>query len=484
MAQSSRLKNSRSRRKLPNSLLCLVAMAMTSSTAMAADQASDITPDRTTLIPMPGVHQKSADAPRSLTLETGAGRIMTLPGGAANIFVADPKIVEVRPASATSLFMFGQVPGRTTVAAMDGAGHLVSQFEVVIIPSGYGSDQAQAAVNHALPDRGIKVTTQGKVMIVTGRVKNAGEAEQVMSIVNSFGIKDGTVDNRLVVSGSIQVGLRVRIVEMSRTLTRDLGLNWQTIGALGSFATTPGIAAAAAGTLKLGSTDINAVLDALSEDNLVRTLAEPNLVTQSGETASFLAGGQFPVPIAQGTGGIGITYQSYGVQLTFVPTVLADNDIVLHVHPEVSDISTANSISVSSGSSSTTTSSSSTVVPGLTVRRADTTVELGSGQSFAIAGLLQDDINHSVTAFPFLGDVPVLGALFRSDSYQRSETELVIVVTPYIVHPINRPTSVMMPDQNYVPPNDIDRFLKLRQQGERLTLPTRHSTSSSGFLVE
>jgi pilus assembly protein CpaC len=321
-------------------------------------------------------------------------------------------------------------------------------------------------------------------LVITGRVASASEAAQVAGIVASYAPKDGNIENRLTLTSSVQVGLRVRIVEMSRTLTRDLGLNWQTIGALGSFATTPGIVDAAVGSLKLGSTDINGVLDALSEDNLVRTLAEPNLVTQSGDTASFLAGGQFPVPTAQGNGGISVTYQSYGVQLSFVPTVMADNDIILHVHPEVSDISTANSISVSSGTGASSTTNASVVIPGLTVRRADTTVELGSGQSFAIAGLLQDNVNHSVSAFPFLGDVPVLGALFRSDSYQRAQTELVIVVTPYIVHPISHPESVMMPDQNYVPPNDVDRFLKLRQEGERLTLPQRRSTSASGFLVE
>ena len=173
--------------------------------------------------------------------------------------------------------------------------------------------------------------------------------------------------------------------------------------------------------------DINNVIDALAQDQLVHVLAEPNLTAMRGETASFLVGGEFPIPVAQFGDTISIEFKQYGISLAFVPTVLTDGRISLHVRPEVSQLTSQGAITLGVGSNSTIQ------IPALQVRRADTTVELGSGQSFAIAGLMQDVTNLTGNGVPFLGDVPILGALFRSDNFQRNETELVIMVTPYLV---------------------------------------------------
>ena len=460
------------------------AGAPVSNTAPAAISRSvPLAPSGGTTISMPtaGSTIDMGAVSRNLVVETGEGRIMSLPGGAANIFVADPKVVEVRPASANSLFMFGVAAGRTTVAAMDGSGHPVAQFEVTVRPSAYAASEAASAVARSLPGSNIQVETTPKAVVLTGQVRDASTAERAETLVKNYLGQGQIVDNRLTLASSIQVGLRVRIVEMSRALTRELGINWQTLGTLGSFATTGGLTATTGlSNIALGTTDLNAVLDLLAQDNLTRTLAEPNLVTQSGETASFLAGGEYPIPVSGQNGSISVDYKQYGVQLSFIPTVLSDRKISLHVRPEVSEISTANSISLGTGSTGAT-SSAGISVPALTVRRADTTVELGSGQSFAVAGLLQDGVSHNVNALPFLGELPILGPLFRSDSFQRNETELVIVVTPYIVHPLSDPSALRTP--SYTAPNDLDRLVRQHQLGQREALPPMRS-SNNGFVVE
>lgn len=438
------------------------------------------------VIPMSG--GKTGQGLHNLALEAGSGRVVTLPGGAANIFVADPKVLEVRPASATSLFMFGVAAGHTTVAAMDASGHPVSQFEVTVRPSTYGSSETEEMIARQLPGADVKVEITPKTLILSGRVKDARSAERAEQIAHAFLVDGQTVDNRITVTGSVQVGLRVRIVEMKRSVTRALGIQW-TGGRQGtnvfSFQSLTTIAETATGVGAFAaSQNANAVLDAMAQDNLIRTLAEPTLVTTSGETASFLAGGEYPIPVSSTNGAVSITYKQYGVQLAFVPTVLSDRQISLHVRPEVSDVSSTNSVSLSSGSTSTTQSSSGLSVPSLTVRRADTTIVLGSGQSFAIAGLLQDNVNHSVNAFPFLGDVPVLGALFRSDDFQRDQSELVIVVTPFIVEPVSDPSTLHVPGQDYRPPNDLDRIVRMHQVEKNSTMPVTRASTSAGFLVE
>jgi pilus assembly protein CpaC len=223
--------------------------------------------------------------------------------------------------------------------------------------------------------------------------------------------------------------------------------------------------------------NFNGVIDALAQDNLAHILAEPNLTVMSGQPANFLVGGEFPIPISQINGAISVDFKKFGVSLNFLPTVFSDGRINVHVAPEVSSLSNANSVTVASGNNAF-------VIPSLVVQHAETTVELGSGQSFAIAGLLQDVVTHNANGLPFLGDVPVLGPLFRSDAFNRQQTELVILVTPFIVHPVNDRNTLHLPDENYTPPGELDRLLFLHQTGTNTPATPVKVPGAAGFVVQ
>jgi pilus assembly protein CpaC len=277
---------------------------------------------------------------------------------------------------------------------------------------------------------------------------------------------------------------------MSRTLTRDLGLNWQNLaGNIGNFATlglatqfpladlTSGSIAPVVASAAFRKTSVEAIVDALAQDQLVHILAEPNLTTMSGEPASFLVGGEFPVPVSQQQNTISVEFKQYGISLAFVPTVIGGDRINMHIRPEISQLTDQGAVQLSAGNASI-------VIPALTVRRADTTVELGSGQSFAIAGLLSDNTTHTGNGVPFLGDIPGIGALFRSDSFKRQETELVILVTPYIVRPTSNPAALHTPADSWRPPNDLERILLLRQSGRTPATQVAHINGDAGFIVQ
>ena len=384
-----------------------------------------------TIVPMPA---------QGLALEAGSGRVIALPGAVASVFAADPKVAEVRPASPTSLFIFGVAPGRTTIAALDAAGHPVAQYTITVRPSAYGASEALSAIQRVMPGSDVRIDTTTGGLVLRGQVATPADADEAMSMARRFVANGQHVDNALTVLGSTQVTLRVRIAEMSRTVVRALGVNWQALGNVGRFAvniaTNNALSAAAAGASVIGlgykgAVNVNGLIDALAQNDLVHVLAEPNLTAMSGQTASFLVGGEFPIPVGQQNGQITVEFKKYGVSLAFVPTVLSSGRISLHVEPEVSQLSSQGAVQVTAGNSSLS-------IPALTVRRAETTVELGSGQSFAIAGLLQDSTDNNVSGLPGLGEIPILGALFRSNSFQHNQTELVIMVTPYIVAPGGR----------------------------------------------
>ena len=419
------------------------------------------------LVPM-AAREDGAVGQRALSLDAGTGRVVAIAGAAANIFVADPKVVQVRPASASALFVFGLIPGHTTVAALDGTGHPVAQYDVIVRPSSYGAASASEAIARALPDAHASIRTTPAGLTVTGDVATAADAEEVVGIVRSYMTAGQTLENQLNVAGSVTVGLKVRITEMTRQVTRAIGVDWTAIGAIGKyavgFATGNGVAATISNVYNNKGISIDNVIEALAQDNLVHVLAEPNLTARSGESASFLVGGQFPIPIAQSGGTsnvITVQYEQYGVSLSFVPTVLSSGRISLHVRPEVSELATSSA----AGAITLAEGGGNLQIPALTVRRAETTVELGSGQSFAIAGLLQDNTTQTDKFLPGLGELPILGALFRSDSFQHNQTELVIIVTPYIVGSATDPDALHGSGDNYVAPNDIERVLLLRQLG-------------------
>jgi pilus assembly protein CpaC len=414
-----------------------------------------------------------------LGLEAGTGRIVSLDAPAASVFAADPRVAEVRPASPTSLFVLGVAPGRTTVAAIGDDGAPIAQYDVIVQPSSYAAAQAASAIGRLLPGRDVHVTTRPNGLVVSGTLQTAAEADEAVQTARGFIGAGQTVESRIAVLGSQQVNLRVRIAEVSRNVLRQLGINWSGLANLGKYAAigvatanplanTTVAASAAAASYLFPTTghylDINGVIDAMAQDQLVRVLAEPNLTAISGETASFLVGGEFPIPVAQQNNQITIEFKQYGVSLAFVPTVESGGRINMKVRPEVSELSTEGAVQLGVGNSTIQ-------VPALTVRRAETTVELASGQSFAIAGLLQDSTTQTGNAVPGIGEVPVLGALFRSDGFQRNETELVIVVTPYLVRGVSDASQMKLPTDNWKPPNDLERLLLLRQRG-RSTTPT------------
>jgi len=433
-----------------------------------------------------------------ISIDAGTGRLIQLSQPAASVFAAEPKVAEVRPASATSLFIFGVSPGRTTVAALDASGKPIAQYDVVVQPSKYGAGEAEAMITRAVPGASVHVDTLQNGLSITGKVKTPAEADRVMQIVRGFAPAGQSVDNRLSVAGALQVNLRVRIAEMSRNLIRQLGVNWSNLVELGRYAqiglftNNPLVNLTRAPNQLSGGynfntpghvVDINGLIDTLSQDELIHVLAQPNLTAISGEAASFLVGGEFPIPVAQQNNEVTIEFKQYGVSLAFVPTVGSDGQIAMKVRTEVSQLTNQGAVQLSSGNSTIQ-------VPALTVRRAETAVELGSGESFAIAGLLQDAVNVTGNGVPVIGDVPVLGALFRSDNFQRNETELVIVVTPYVVRPVANPSMLRLPTDGYRPPSDLERILLLRQTARRAdsaqigNQPTPHIPGNAGFIVQ
>jgi len=432
---------------------------------------------------------RAAETPvQQLTVEVGSGKVIRTTKPIANLFAADPKIAEVRPASPTSVFVFGVAAGHTTVAAFDEGGGMLAQYDVVVRPSNYAAGQAAQGAREAFPNGNMDVQASPNGMSITGRVATPEEAERAVAIAKAYLPEKQTLDNRLTVTSGLQVNLRVRIAEVQRNITRQLGINWEALGKIGRF----GIAGVLTDAVSLNGvvpnqlqltyngTSFNAILDLLAADGLITILAEPNLTARSGETASFLAGGEFPVPVAASANSntITIEFKEYGVSLTFVPTVLAPDRISMRVRPEVSELTNTGAVSVQISSTASVT------IPALTVRRAETTVELGSGQTFAIAGLLSDSINSNAQGLPYLGELPVLGPLFKSDLFQHNESELVIVVTPYLVRPVNVANEVRVPTDGFLPANDFERDVLLRQRALGNAPPAETGAlGNAGFLL-
>ena len=438
----------------------------------------------------------------ALTIESGSGQVITFPSPATNVFVADPKVADVHPASSTSLFVFGVGVGRTTVAGLDAAGHLIAQYEVTVQPSPFGALQAQAAITRLMPGSRVKAQAQAKGLLLSGQVENPGDAAQAVAIARGYLGENQTVENQLSLQSTIQVTLRVRIAEMSRQVVQNLGINWQALGSIGSIGKIPGlslianaaitpgcvgaVAAAAvniqsapAGSTSCLGVGFNGIIDALAQDNLAHVLTEPNLTVMSGQTASFLVGGEFPIPVGQQNGQVTIEFKKYGITLAFLPTVFSDDRINLHVSPEVSQLTNQGAVQLTAGNSTLQ-------IPALLVRRAETTVELGSGQTFAIAGLLQDNTADGMSGLPYLTDVPVLGALFRTNSFQRNQTELVILVTPFIVRPVNDAAALHLPTDGVTQPTDLERVLLARQVGRSSAGPPVQTRipGDAGFVVQ
>ena len=457
--------------RVPLVVLAALLMAAPVLPARAADPAAAAPPVRRAPA-QPAQPAGAAGVGATIVLDAGGGRVFHTAKPIANLFVAEPKIAEARPASPNSVFVFGVGVGRTTVAALDETGNVLAQYDVLVRPSPFAANEAAGNVRRAIPGADVRMTATPDGITTDGTPANPLDADRFAVAARSYLGEKQRVDNRTSLTSSVQVTLKVRIAEIARNITRQLGINWTAVANFGRFGITGAIVDGLSlannapntigGSYTSGTNSVNTLLDLLAEDQLVTMLAEPNLTTRSGETASFLAGGEFPIPISANNGQIFVQFKQYGVALNFVPTVLTDGRISLHVRPEVSELTTNGAVTVPVATSLFGTST--ITIPALTVRRADTTVELGSGQSFAIAGLLQGQNELNARGLPWLGEIPVLGPLFKSDLFQRNESELVIVVTPYLVSPVSAPGALRAPTDDYVPPGDLDRLVLLRQR--------------------
>jgi pilus assembly protein CpaC len=403
-----------------------------------------------------------------LQIEVSKGRLIRLDQPASSVFVADPDIADVQVKSPSLVYVFGKAAGETTLYAVGDSDQVLLNATVVVR---HNIGRLEQAIHELDPRSAVSVSTIDDQLVLEGTVYSAAEGEDIRKLAARFVADPKQLLNKMRVNAPNQVNIRVRVAEMSRQTVKQFGFNWQAMFGVGNFVlglatgrsfldAAGNFIARAPGQLtndtlnngafgyRAGRTDVNALLDALENHGLINVLAEPNLSAISGEPASFLAGGEFPIPVPQGNGTISIEFKKFGVSLNFVATIAEGNRINLHVQPEVSQLSTTGAISVSN-----------IVVPALTTRRAETTIELSSGQSFAIAGLLQNNITQNLDKFPWLGDVPVLGSLFRSTAFQHDESELVVIVTPYVVRPTETANRLMAPTDGYAAPSDGRQIL-------------------------
>ena len=458
------------------------------------------------LLPAGGAHAQSVSRPANdIVLSIGRGQLVTIPGRMSDVFVANDKIADVQVRTANQLYIFGKSGGETTVYASNAAGQTVWSANVRV---GSNIDSIDQMLGLAMPEANVSVATMNGTVLLTGTVAAPEDAAEAERLVRAF-INDEEVNvvSRLKMATPLQVNLQVRIAEVSRSFIRDVGVNLtsqdatsgfqfgvgqagrdffstqyvgpgQALGVGGKLTVqvpdpnnppmvrpdgtiVPGkfkdIAASSINTIPSGTTlgfagrllglDLLGALDLGETVGLVTTLSNPNLTALSGETADFLAGGEFPIPISQGLGSTSIEYRKYGVSLAYTPTVLANGRISLRVRPEVSELSTQGAVVLNGFQ-----------VPALTIRRAETTVELGSGQSFMIAGLMSNNAQNLIKKAPGVGDIPILGSLFRSTNFRKGETELVIVVTPYLVNPVDA-SAIKYPTDGFQTPNDLQRLL-------------------------
>jgi len=373
-----------------------------------------------------------------------------------DLLVGNPEIADVLALTDRSIYVLGKSLGSTSLTLYGPNKSLIAVMDLVVSPDIEG---LKARLFELMPSDNIEVRGVNGSVLLSGQASNTGNLTKALSLAADYAGGADNVNNLMTVAGSQQVLLHVKFAEVQRSLSKELGLNLNIVNDDFFFSTgesflagLTGFASGGVTSVSLGGgTDLTAIFDALEDKGVVKTLAEPSLIALSGDTASFLAGGEFPIPVAQnvdnGSSTITVEFKQFGVSLAFTPTVLDDGLMNIVVSPEVSAIDPANSTRVND-----------LIVPGLSVRRATTTVELRDGQSFSIAGLIQSDFQDSIRQFPWVGDIPVVGALFRSTKFERNETELVIIVTPRLVQPSVAGT-LAAPTDHFVPPSDLDLFL-------------------------
>jgi pilus assembly protein CpaC len=469
-------------RLLP-ALIIGAAIATPMASRAASDSASVVKVDLT-----------AGAAAQSLALPQGRSAVVELPVDARDVLVSNPQVAEAVLRTPRRIYVLGMHSGVSDAVFFDAAGRRILTLSIRV-------DQNTSAladtIDRVIPDAHVKVEAIDDSIILTGLVRSASDADKAVEIARATVANPAQVLNMLSIAGKDQVMLKVRIVELQRQVIKQLGLNWQAMvndGSSPEFAlattTTFGINGALLGGLtaaggaqnKSGTNQLQGNLQAFERVGLVRTLAEPTLTAVSGEAAKFLVGGEFPVPSSEDTTGkVSVTFKQFGVGLGFTPIVLSGGRISLKLSTEVSELSNQGSFSLAVGGGA------SLVIPSLTVRRAESVVELPSGGALMIAGLLQDKSSEDLDSIPGVKDLPILGALFRSRDFQSGQTELVVIVTPYLVTPTN-PSDLQTPIDNLHLANDAETILlgRLNKAFKRAPEATAGKTyeGAYGYVVE
>ncbi|MEO0484857.1 MAG: type II and III secretion system protein family protein [Pseudomonadota bacterium] len=414
----------------------------------------------------------------------------------AELSIADPNIADISTLSDRTIYVLGKAPGRTSLTLLGVDGRLITNVEVRVAPD---ISEFKERLQQILPGEDIEVRTANDGIVLSGQVSSIARMDRALDLANRYA--PDRVSNLMSVGGNHQVMLKVRFAEMSRTISKSLdgglvanqgaspfnsdgaiGVGSGGIGAtettdpvtglagiVGAFQTATNTAGGATFGFNVDDVRLSILLEALETKGFVRTLAEPNLTALSGQQASFLAGGEYPIPVSQDNGAVSVEYRPFGIELTFTPRVVDGDSINIQMKASVSAIDTNNALT---GNGFT--------INAFSKRETATTVEMGDGQSFAIAGLLEDDFNDLNRQVPWLGDIPVLGTLFRSTSYARDQSELVIIVTPHIVTPVSGETLALPTDRVQIP-SERDLFLFGRTTGDTPTVGAAAEVAKQDF---
>ncbi len=425
--------------------ICTAALAIAASTTFAPRPAV-----AETLRVMRGEPSSSLNVPmnRAIVVESDVAF--------AELSIANPNIADISTLSDRTIYVLGKLPGRTTLTLLGGDGRLITNIDVRVTPD---VAEFKERLRQILPNEHIEVRTANDGIVLSGTVSSSTRLDRALDLATRYA--PGRVSNLMSVGGTQQVMLKVRFAEMQRSVSKALsggltsnggaviaggGSGSLTSPAAASLALNSKSLGQAAVSFSIGGTQLGILLEALETKGVVRTLAEPNLTALSGQSARFLAGGEYPIPVPQQNGTISIDYKPFGVELQFTPTVVDSDIINIKLNASVSSLDSTNSIVLNGNT-----------VNAFKKRETSTTVELRDGESFAIAGLLQDDFRDLNGQVPWIGDIPILGALFRSTEYQRSQSELVIIITPHLVTP-TRGEALMLPTDRVQIPTESELF--------------------------
>lgn len=415
------------------------------------------------------VESKASSKSSDLHIEANTAQTISFDSTVAEVFIANPEIADVQMNSPHIAYIFAKKSGVTTFIATDQNGKVVKN---IVITVSLNSSELKRLLKKLNPTENVDIHTTPKGIILKGKVSSSRVAKNMVDVAKRFLASDtDEVVNELSVMQPTQVMIKVKIAEVNRTVLNELDINWTAAGpinpdnpimfgllqgqnaplsAVKSFARPTSSLSRFGASFVNNRTSLTALIDMIASEQLGTILAEPNLVAISGETASFLAGGEFPIPVPQDQN-VTIEFKQFGISLAFTPTVLSENQINMRVRPEVSDLDKVNGLSYQVGNGTVT-------IPAIATRRVETTIELASGQSFAIAGLFKNNLTSSVNQVPGLGDIPILGALFRSSSFARNESELVVIATPYIIEPTS-PENFKSPTEDLRMASQIETIL-------------------------